>query len=128
MKVGREPSVDEVAQESGLEPDSLQAVAKVQNCFSPESLDTPMGTDEMSETKGSSVSELEQGFDQAEARAMLQPLLKRLDPRDRKIVALRFVGGLTQKEVGRRIGISQMQVSREEKRILSQLRDSLLAA
>ena len=128
MKLGREPDLEELSQESGLEPASIQAVAKVQNCFSPESLDTPMATDGTSDTKGASVPELESGFDQAEARAMLQPLLKRLEPRDRKIVALRFVGGLTQQEVGRRIGISQMQVSREEKRILSRLRDSLLAA
>jgi RNA polymerase sigma-B factor len=60
-----------------------------------------------------------------EARVMLRPLLLRLEDRDRKVLRLRFVEGLTQREVGEQIGVTQMQVSRILSRIFSTLRDEL---
>ncbi len=53
---------------------------------------------------------------------MLTPLLRRLSPRDRLVLRLRFADGLTQREVGERIGVSQMQVSRILTRLLAWLR------
>ncbi|WP_121833787.1 sigma-70 family RNA polymerase sigma factor, partial [Streptomyces sp. S1] len=56
----------------------------------------------------------------------LRPLLDRLDERDRRILSLRFGEELTQAEIGRRIGLSQMQVSRLLTRVLGELRAALL--
>ncbi len=53
---------------------------------------------------------------------MLGPLLRALPERDRLVLELRFVEGLTQREVGQRIGVTQMQVSRILARILGQMR------
>ncbi len=53
---------------------------------------------------------------------MLTPLLRRLSLRDRLVLRLRFADGLTQREVGERIGVSQMQVSRILTRLLAWLR------
>ncbi|MFC9399313.1 sigma-70 family RNA polymerase sigma factor, partial [Streptomyces sp. NPDC057027] len=53
-------------------------------------------------------------------------LLSRLDGRDRRILELRFGEELTQAEIGDRIGLSQMHVSRLLTRILHELRDGLL--
>ena len=50
-----------------------------------------------------------------------------LDEREQRILALRFHGNLTQTEIGRRVGISQMHVSRLLSRTLSTLRRRLLA-
>jgi RNA polymerase sigma-B factor len=66
-------------------------------------------------------------FAAAEARAMVRPLLRSLEPRDQRLIALRFFNGLTQSETGKRIGISQMQVSRLEARILRTFRETLAA-
>ncbi|WP_121828574.1 sigma-70 family RNA polymerase sigma factor, partial [Streptomyces sp. S1] len=55
----------------------------------------------------------------------LRPLLDRLDERDRHIIELRFGEELTQAEIGRRIGLSQMHVSRLLTRILGELREGL---
>ncbi|MFE7517456.1 sigma-70 family RNA polymerase sigma factor, partial [Streptomyces sp. NPDC057540] len=55
-----------------------------------------------------------------------RPLLARLGDRDRRILELRFGQELTQAEIGDRIGLSQMHVSRLLTRILGDLRDGLL--
>lgn len=54
----------------------------------------------------------EQGFGAAEAAATIAPLLRELDDREREILRLYFDEDLTQAEIGRRIGCSQMHVSR----------------
>jgi RNA polymerase sigma-B factor len=76
---------------------------------------------------GDTRGEFDPGFQQAEARVLIWPLLDELAPRDRKLIILRFFKGMTQSEVGKRIGISQMQVSRVEARILQGFREALAA-
>jgi RNA polymerase sigma-B factor len=56
---------------------------------------------------------------------VLRPLLARLEDRDRTVLRLRFVEGLTQREVGEEIGVTQMQVSRILSRIFATLRDEV---
>ena len=55
----------------------------------------------------------------------LRPALARLSERERRIIALRFVDGLTQEQIGSQLGVSQMQVSRLLAGILGRLRDDL---
>ena len=55
----------------------------------------------------------------------LRRAIQRLSTRDRRLVKLRFVDELTQQEVGRELGVSQMQVSRLLVRLLEHLRESL---
>jgi RNA polymerase sigma-B factor len=55
----------------------------------------------------------------------LRRAIQRLSTRDRRLVKLRFVDELTQQEVGRELGVSQMQVSRLLVRLLANLRESL---
>ncbi|MZE50185.1 sigma-70 family RNA polymerase sigma factor, partial [Streptomyces sp. SID5770] len=68
----------------------------------------------------------EPAYELIESLAALRPLLDRLDERDRRILSLRFGEELTQAEIGRRIGLSQMQVSRLLTRVLGELRAALL--
>ncbi|MBY8819895.1 sigma-70 family RNA polymerase sigma factor, partial [Streptomyces cinereoruber] len=67
----------------------------------------------------------EPAYELIESLIALRPLLDRLDERDRHILELRFGEELTQAEIGRRIGLSQMHVSRLLTRILGDLRASL---
>ena len=55
----------------------------------------------------------------------LRRAIQRLSTRDRRLVKLRFVDELTQQEVGRELGVSQMQVSRLLVQLLANLRESL---
>jgi RNA polymerase sigma-B factor len=64
-------------------------------------------------------------LDQLETIDMLEPVLKDLSPRDRRILQLRFVEGRKQADIGAEIGVSQMQVSRLLRQILDELRERL---
>ena len=67
------------------------------------------------------------GFARAEHRATLRALTSELAERDRRVLALRFAGDLSQSEIGRRVGVSQMQVSRILRRVLGELQDTAAA-
>ncbi|MEY8041218.1 SigB/SigF/SigG family RNA polymerase sigma factor [Saccharopolyspora cebuensis] len=62
---------------------------------------------------------------QAELRELLRPVLDTLGERERKIILLRFVIGMSQTDIARRVGVSQMQVSRLLTRTLNELRGKL---
>ncbi|GAB3138527.1 SigB/SigF/SigG family RNA polymerase sigma factor [Amycolatopsis stemonae] len=62
---------------------------------------------------------------QAELREALRPMLESLPDRERKIVALRFGSGMSQSDIARRVGVSQMQVSRLLAATLKKLRSGL---
>jgi RNA polymerase sigma-B factor len=64
----------------------------------------------------------------AEDRAVLEPLLRQLSERDRRVLHLRFVEYRTQREIGEEFGVTQMQVSRWLTRIFAYLRERLTAA
>jgi RNA polymerase sigma-B factor len=68
---------------------------------------------------------IEEAYDTVETRASLELLLGVLCERDRSIVRMRYFDGLTQAEIGARIGVTQMQVSRLLTRILRDLRNAL---
>jgi RNA polymerase sigma-B factor len=94
------------------------------------SLDEPAWDDEGSGDRvrfGAALSQAEPEFDLIEHREALAPLLAALPERERTILLLRFFGGMTQTEIGRRIGISQMHVSRLLARTLTGLRRTLVA-
>ena len=126
-ELGREPNAQELADQTGFDPDTVNAARGADHCYRPESLDRPRGEDDQTRTVGDATGDFDPGFSQAEARVVIWPLLDELAPRDRKLIILRFFKGMTQSEVGKRIGISQMQVSRVEARILQGFREALAA-
>ncbi|WP_409489228.1 SigB/SigF/SigG family RNA polymerase sigma factor [Amycolatopsis sp. cmx-11-12] len=69
--------------------------------------------------------ESDANLSQAELREALRPMLERLPDRERKIVALRFGSGMSQSDIARRVGVSQMQVSRLLAATLKKLREGL---
>ena len=74
-----------------------------------------------------SLARVEEDYDLVEHREALAPLLDALPSRERRILVLRFFGGLTQTEIGAQMGISQMHVSRLLSRTLTRLRRELAA-
>ena len=99
----------------------IEALA-TDGCFTPMSLDHPVGEEDSGTTLGALLPDGADGRDAAEARLMLDPVLRTLDERDMYIVHLRFFEGLTPREIAAEIGVTQMQVSRLLARILGQLR------
>jgi RNA polymerase sigma-B factor len=124
QRLGRGPRPSELAEHLGLDVDLVVEALGANGCFAPVSLDLPV-RGESGASIGETLEQVDDEFDRAEARAMLDPVLAELGARDRLIVELRFFEGMTQAEVGARIGVTQMQVSRLLARILGQLRTAL---
>ncbi|KRA28074.1 MULTISPECIES: sigma-70 family RNA polymerase sigma factor [unclassified Nocardioides] len=121
---GREPTLEEVAVEVDGDLALVSEAASAGGCFTPTSLDRPL-TDQSGSTIGDLIPADSTDFDAAEARVMLWPVIRRLPPRDRKILRLRFFEGRTQQEIGDELGVTQMQVSRLLTRILRDLRRAI---
>jgi RNA polymerase sigma-B factor len=126
--LGRAPRPSEIADHLGLELDLVIEALGAVGCFSPVSLDAPVHDDGAESTIGSTLPFDDTGFDLAEARVLLRPVLAKLTDRERRIVELRFFEEKTQAEIGAEIGVTQMQVSRLLAKILKRLRDELVPA
>src|SRR3954466_13726519 len=124
INLGRPPAVDELAEPLGEQPTDVREALDGHGCFTPTSLDKPVGDDQ-----GASLGELigDEDRDQsaAEARVVLAPVVRRLSARDRHILELRFFEGLTQREIAEDLGVTQMQVSRLLPRIFRDIRQDL---
>ncbi|MFZ2051650.1 MAG: SigB/SigF/SigG family RNA polymerase sigma factor [Solirubrobacteraceae bacterium] len=125
---GRSPAVSEIAQAVGVSEERVLDAMEAAGAYHAGSLDAPRGPrqdEESGETLADSLGSNESGFERAEDRATLEPLLARISARERLVLRLRFTEGLTQAEIGSRIGVSQMQVSRLIRQALSRLRAGL---
>jgi RNA polymerase sigma-B factor len=122
LDLGRSPTVDEVANalDAGLEQvlDALRAA----DTYRMMSLDEPLA-----DGAGAleAIGDDDEGFELAEHRVLLSRGLDGLDAREREIVRLRFYEGLTQREIARAVGVSQMHVSRLIRRSIDMMRDSI---
>ena len=122
-ELGRSPTISELAERLDEDREAVVMALQAQDAKSAESLDTPgqLAAEPLEERLGAS----EDGYAQAEARVEAQRLVSALTDREREILRLRFVEDLTQAEIGARVGISQMQVSRILRRCLEELREQV---
>lgn len=120
----RSPKTIEVAEHLSVDVDSVIEALAADGCFTPASLDIPLGEDG-STSLGDLLGYDDVDMGRAEARMMLAPAVRRLGARDRRILELRFFRGWTQAQIAVDIGVTQMQVSRLLSRILCDLRTEL---
>ncbi|WP_205697434.1 SigB/SigF/SigG family RNA polymerase sigma factor [Conexibacter sp. SYSU D00693] len=121
----RAPTVPELAQRVGASQEDVLEALEAGAAHRATSLQSPRGSDdEQGDTLGDTIGTAEDGFQLAEHRATISALLDVLAPREREILRLRFEEDLTQEEIGRIVGVSQMQVSRLIRRSLTRLRDA----
>lgn len=120
QRVGREPTLSELARETGLE---VEEIVFAQTVTGPaESLQRESGEDGFS-------LELVLGDYGAEEKMLesvsLRAAIERLPERERQVIALRFFHGMTQQNCARVLHVSQVQVSRLERRAIDKLRGYL---
>jgi RNA polymerase sigma-B factor len=119
----RQPTVREIAASVGIEEEDVLEALEASGAYRATSLSTPRGNeDEAGDTLGDTVGTSEDGFGLAEDRATLEQLMRAVTPREREVLRLRFEEDLTQAEIGERIGVSQMQVSRIIRQSIARLR------
>lgn len=124
QQLGHLPTDEETAEALGTDPEEVAEATSVRGCFTTLSLDAPAAPDNGARLVDT-VADAEDGYELVENVHTLAPAVSDLDDRDRKILALRFCGGLTQEEIGNELGVSQMQVSRLLRGILERLREDL---
>jgi RNA polymerase sigma-B factor len=121
----RSPSVGEVARVVETSEEQVLEALEAMGAYRASSLDVPRSSrDEETESMAEAIGATDQGYDRAEERATLEPLMAGITERERTVLRLRFSDDLTQAEIGERIGVSQMQVSRLIRQALSRLRAS----
>jgi RNA polymerase sigma-B factor len=118
-EVRRSPTMAEVAERVGLSEENVIEAMDAGGAHRLASLDAPLAD---GRTAGSNLGGDDDGMRQVEGRELLARLLPRLSERDRLILRLRFEDGLSQAEIGERVGLSQMQVSRLLAQSLARLR------
>jgi RNA polymerase sigma-B factor len=121
-ELGREPSIMELAEHVGAEPDEVVEALDAAEAYNTASLDHPVGDDQEGASLGDLMGGDDPGFELTENREVLRALVAKLGERDKRILLLRFFRGRTQAEIGEELGVSQMQVSRLITRILHDLR------
>jgi RNA polymerase sigma-B factor len=128
-KLGRSPSVIELAKETDATTEQVLEALESSSAYSALSLSEGPEADE--EGGGGTLDTLgedDEHFEQSEQRITLATGLQRLPPRERAILHLRFFEGLTQSEIAERVGISQMHVSRLIRNSLDRVRRELESA
>jgi RNA polymerase sigma-B factor len=122
--LGRSPAIPEIAQATGIPFEDVLEAMEVGRAYSPASLDAelPDGDDDHATALSDSVGAEDPALESLEDRATLDAALARLPERAREVVRLRFYQDLSQAEIARRLGISQMHVSRVLRDALARLR------
>ena len=117
----RAPTAEELAQRMGIGPEELLALMTLRMQSDTISLDTPVG-DEGDTQLSDLLGGLDERFEEMEKNELAGWLLSKVGESERELLTLRYRDGLGQRETAKRLGISQMQVSRLERRVLSRLR------
>jgi RNA polymerase sigma-B factor len=122
-ELGRAPSVAEIANDLGITSEQVLEAREAACARAAESLDRPVGDDQDAVSVAETLGADEPGYVQAEQFATLETMMRVLSDRERLVLRLRFGEDLTQSEIGRRIGVSQMHVSRMLHQAVTRLRE-----
>ena len=120
----RSPTIAELAEAAGVDEEEVVEALESSRAYTAESLMAPA-------EEGSDLDRLqtlgvvEEAFERTEDRELLATGLQALEPRERRIIQLRFYEGLTQTQIANELGISQMHVSRLIRRALETMGDAL---
>ncbi|MEU2073741.1 RNA polymerase sigma factor SigF [Streptomyces sp. NPDC013489] len=128
QRLDRAPTVAELAEELGIPPEEVVEGMAASNAYTASSLDAQPDDEEGPGGEATLADRLgyeDHGLTGIEYIASLKPMIASLPARDRHILSLRFVSGMTQSEIGTELGISQMHVSRLLSRTLATLRRGL---
>jgi len=125
QSLGRSPTPRELAETIGCTVEEIVEGLESSNAYSTLSLDATDSSDDGSSSMLDAIGMDDAGLEHVEIRESIKPLLEQLEPREKKILLLRFFKNMTQSQIAEEIGVSQMHVSRLLNRTLEQLRNSL---
>lgn len=123
---GRSPSVQQLALYLELSEEDVLEGLQVARAYTAASLDAPVQNGQDDETTlVSTFGEYDDGYEQVETAMLIEGALASLTDREQRLLRLRFIDELTQAQIGTRLGVSQMQVSRLLRAALAKLRENI---
>lgn len=130
QELGREPTLPELADCLGVTEEEIAGALAVRDLSHPASLDEPREGQGREETEplAATIGAVDPHLEAVELRVVVRQAVARLPERLREVIERRFFTGMSQKAVGRNLGISQVHVSRLERWALARLRAELQGA
>jgi RNA polymerase sigma-B factor len=125
-RLSRTPTTGEIAAHLGIDEDGVREAQTTAAAYTASSLNVPIGEPGGGAELGDLIGTADAGLDLTDDRVTVARLLCRLPERERRMLALRFYGNLSQSEIAAELGVSQMHVSRLLSRALTWLREAML--
>ncbi len=123
QQLQREPSLKEIAAAMQITPDELLALMDARDASETVSMDAALGSDEDAQKLEARLGVNDDGFERVEQQQWMKWVLQQVTPMERMLLEKRFIERLGQRETAKALGVSQMQVSRMERKILARLRE-----
>lgn len=120
---GVKPTVKQLSEKLGV---SEELVMEALEYRAPVSLDATVSGEDGEGLLYDVIPDGKDSFESFEDSESLRAEIEKLDPTEKKVISLRFMQGKSQSEVGKLLGVSQMFVSRAERKIVEKLKDALL--
>lgn len=117
VKLERSPAVDEIAHYLDLSVEETVEVLAGRECYHYVSLDSPLSQEETGATLGELISSDANDYETVEKRMDLQQALGQLKEQEQQVLLLAFQDGQSQRAIAQKLGVSQMSVSRIQKRL-----------
>ena len=121
-KYGEKPTVRQICNILG---ENEETIIEAMECRAPVSLDTTVSGADSEVPLYEVIADEHNAFESFEDGEALKSEIKKLSEIEQQVVALRFLKGKSQAETGKIMGVSQMFVSRAERRIVEKLREAL---
>ncbi len=118
---GKKPSPKEIADEMGLSVERILEVLEMQQADNILSLDSALAADSENFSLGNILGQEDASFEHVENHDFINYCMSLLNDTEKKIIEQRYLGNKTQKQVADMLHVSQMQVSRMERKILNKL-------
>jgi RNA polymerase sigma-B factor len=123
--LGRTPTDSEVASHLGVSEDSVREARQAELAFHAASLDSPLASEDGSQTLGDLLGADDPELEHVIDMQAVWTHWAGLPDREQQLLLMRFYGNMTQSEIGARLGISQMHVSRLLSDAIGYLREHL---
>ncbi|MEV0612754.1 SigB/SigF/SigG family RNA polymerase sigma factor [Nonomuraea sp. NPDC050404] len=124
--LGHSPTVAELSAKMGISEEDVLLALEASTAYSTLSLDAPVtGGDDDAAELSDFLPAQDESLDTMLDRYAVKPLIDALPAREKSILLMRFYGNMTQSEIAKEFGISQMHVSRILRAVLTQLRTAL---
>lgn len=124
-ELARSPTIAEIADRVGQSQEMVTEALVAMDSYTTASLDRPVRAEPGSPSLGDLLGGEDERLAAVVDRTALKPLIAALDERDRSILMMHFFQGMTQREIGARLGYSQMHISRLLASVLGRLRAAL---